>query len=53
MIEELLPLRTLIERAERGDTTPAEYFVMQLECKAARGSRLAGLETRSRLSSSA
>jgi hypothetical protein len=34
VIDALLPLRTLIERTERGDTTLADFFVMQLACKA-------------------
>ena len=34
VIDALVPLRTLTERAERGDTTLAEFFVMQLDCKA-------------------
>ena len=30
VIDALLPMRTLIERTERGDTTLADFFVMQL-----------------------
>jgi hypothetical protein len=31
VIDALVPMRTLTERAERGDTTLADFFVMQLE----------------------
>jgi hypothetical protein len=34
VIGALLPMRTLVERAERGDTTLADFFVLQLACKA-------------------
>ena len=34
VIGALLPLRTLVERTERGDTRLADFFVMQQSCKA-------------------
>jgi hypothetical protein len=34
VIDALVPMRTPIERAERGETTLSEFFVEQLACKA-------------------